>query len=165
MWIALSLAAVAFVGAVIVGITLTNRGSKPNRALQVTATATVPSAPGFSLPSLPTSSFSLPSVASLASCTGQSLHFTVAYYYVLGAQLGLLGQAQSRVYRDSVPRTVTERLRGTTYSPNLTDTTGGNGQGTTAKYQFTATGSAATVTVTTTREPDGKIWVTAVQLG
>lgn len=115
------------------------------------------------LPSLPTS---LPSnLPTVSTCADASNPLTTAATYMTMAGFGLSAQAQGCVYQDTVPTSVTASLSGISYFPITgADKSGGNGHGPKAVYDFQTPNGSKKVTVTTTKEPDGKYYVTDVQI-
>lgn len=97
------------------------------------------------------------------ACADSSSASTPAITYMTMAGFGFTAQAQACVYQDTVPKSVTTGLTGNAYFPAGTDKTGGNDHGPTGVYDFQTADSSKKVTVTTTKEPDGKYYVTDVQ--
>jgi hypothetical protein len=91
-------------------------------------------------------------------CVGaQSGAVTVSGFYVGLAESGDTSAAQGCVYHDSVPASTTAKLSGKQFTPTSLDPVGG---------KLVLKGSdGTTVTVTTSRESDGKYYVTSVTIG
>jgi hypothetical protein len=91
-------------------------------------------------------------------CTAARDGLSAAEIYVDAAQVGLSKQAQSCVYHDRVPASVTARLKGKLFGPQTTDTNA-------TSFVFETSGGAERVTVKVARESDGHYYVTGVHPG
>lgn len=163
-WLLISVGAVVVAAVVAVVLVLTlGSGDSSNPIARSGATASaLPSGLPTDLPTdLPTSLPSgllseLPtSVASLCDQTENGL--LVAAAYVGLAESGDTDGAQGCVYQTTVPRATTQKLSGQTLLP-----TGLGSDDGTLTLQST---SGSTVTIKTTKEPDGKYYVTSVSIG
>jgi hypothetical protein len=127
-----------------------------NRAQHRTASS--PGSAGTTLPgiTIPQPSLGISGLPDLsAMCTAVAdVPYVPATAYVLLAMQGSVDIAQTCVYRDDVPRAVTESLSGKDLAPDA-GSLGGNGP-------FRYTGPGVVVTVTVTREADGRYYVTHV---
>jgi hypothetical protein len=100
----------------------------------------------------------LPSVPGENLCAAFTSAYQVATAYVGAAEVGVTEIAQSCVYQDSVPKSVTASLSGKLLAPETTDPTAN-------EFDFQSTDGATKVTVTVTKEPDGHYYVTSVKVG
>jgi len=76
--------------------------------------------------------------------------------YIGAAEVGLSSFAQSCVYQDSVPESVTASLNGTLYGPQTTDSGA-------SEFVFKSIDGSTTVTIQVTKESDGHFYITGVQ--
>ncbi|MEP7019629.1 MAG: hypothetical protein ABI808_03190 [Pseudonocardiales bacterium] len=106
------------------------------------------------------SSSGLPSglPSGISICSGSSSALTAAEAYVGAAEIGLTDYAQSCVYQNSVPASVTASLKDTLYVPPSGASSGDT-------FVFKAVNGNGTVTVKITKEADGHFYVTGVQKG
>lgn len=100
---------------------------------------------------------SLPTTPSLGNVCGTLDGQTAAYAYIGAAETGSTSIAQSCVYQNSVPESVTAALNGHTFYPSNSNatTTGGT-------FEFKDTQGSTTVTVKIAKESDGNTWVVGV---
>jgi hypothetical protein len=90
-------------------------------------------------------------------CAQQSSSLLVASVYAGLAEAGQADAAQACVYKDTVPRSTTERLAGKVLLPTGLGANDGS---------ITLSGTdGSQVTVKTTKEPDGRYYVTGVTFG
>jgi hypothetical protein len=108
-----------------------------------------PTGSGFptSLPS------SLP--GGLSICSGSTTAVAVAQAYLGAAEIGLAQYAQTCVYQNSVPLSVTSSIDGKLYAQDSSSSTA-------SEFVFKSTDSSSTVKITITKESDGHYWVTGV---
>jgi hypothetical protein len=126
------------------------------------APSSTPSVPSISIPpisGLP--SISIPPLSGLPSgiptnpCSYLSDAETVALAYVGAAEFGEVDVAQSCVFHDAVPRTVTASLSGSgPYGPS-----GSHG----STYDFDSVSGNAHLSITVTKESDGSLYITKVE--
>ncbi len=107
-----------------------------------------PSSPNTDLPS------SLP--GGLSICQGSRDALSAAEAYIGAAEVGLAQFAQSCVYQDSVPLSVTTSLNGKLFAPDSPNSGGDT-------FVFKAVDSSSTVKVKVTKESDGHYYITGVQ--
>jgi hypothetical protein len=118
--------------------------------------------PSVSVPSIAIPSLSVPSVGSLPGiniCSGASSAQQAAQVYVSAATIGQTDLAQACVYHDSVSRSVTESIHSAGEFYRL------SGQKSATTFEFRSVTSSSIITVTVTRESDGKYWITDVKKG
>lgn len=97
-------------------------------------------------------------------CASAEDALTPAETYMGLASFGFTSVAQACVYQDSVPQSVTARLSGgTLYTPGQ-DKTGDDNHGPKGEYDFTSIDGSKKVTVTVTKQSDGKYYVTGVDI-
>lgn len=119
--------------------------SQPFPSLSIPSSIGVPSIPIPSITGVPTN-----------QCAYLSDAETVALAYVGAAELGQADAAQSCVYQDSVPRSLTESLAA--QGTGLFSPTGSNG----STYNFTSIDGQSHLAVTVTKESDGSFYITNV---
>jgi hypothetical protein len=129
------------------------------------ASSTLPAGAPTGLPSVPTtgssgfpSSSGIPTdlPSGLSICQGTTDALSAAEAYVGAAEVGLTQFAQSCVYQNSVPLSVTTSLNGKLYAP-VSQGSGGS------QFVFKSTDSSSTVTIKVTKEADGHFYITGVQ--
>jgi hypothetical protein len=89
-------------------------------------------------------------------CAASTDRRSTAEAYVGAAEVGLSSFAQSCVYHNSVPPSVTASLSGTLYVPQTSDSGAG-------RFVFTSPDGRSTVTIEVTKESDGHFYVTGLQ--
>jgi hypothetical protein len=99
---------------------------------------------------------SLPS--GLSICQSATDALSAAEAYIGAAEVGLTEFAQSCVYQNSVPVSVTTSLNGKLYAPETSSSSA-------SQFVFTSTDGNSTVTIEVTKESDGHFYVTGVQKG
>ncbi|PZS27841.1 MAG: hypothetical protein DLM58_18215 [Pseudonocardiales bacterium] len=106
------------------------------------------------------SSSGLPSglPSGISICSASSSALTAAEAYIGAAEIGLTDYAQSCVYQNSVPASVTASLKDTLYVPPSGASSGDT-------FVFKSVKGDSTVTVKITKEADGHFYVTGVQKG
>jgi hypothetical protein len=114
----------------------------------------IPSLPNVSLPNINPSD--LPSSLSNFCATVSNLPGVPAITYVELATSGEASSAQTCVWKDSVSSSTTRSLNGLTLTPDYSQVAGTG--------PFTFTGGGKTVVVTVTKESDGHLYVTKVDL-
>jgi hypothetical protein len=135
------------------------------------ALSTIPTGAATGLPSVPTtgntgfptdtglpSSSGIPTdlPSGLSICQGSTDALSAAEAYVGAAEVGLTQFAQSCVYQNSVPLSVTTSLSGKLYAP-VSPGSGGS------QFVFRSTDSSSTLTIKVTKESDGHFYITGVQ--
>jgi hypothetical protein len=99
----------------------------------------------------------LPSGINVCAAAADAL--ATAEAYVGSAEIGLAEFAQSCVYQNSVPLSVTKSLDGTLFiPPTSTDRNAG-------EFAFTPVSGGSATKVKVTKEPDGHYYVTGVETG
>jgi hypothetical protein len=117
----------------------------------------------IAVPTLNVPSIAIPTIPALPSgltnpCGFATSASTTAITYVGLAEIGQTDYAQSCVYHNSVPRSVTAGLKVSgsgLYSPT------GDSNG--SKIKFTSIDGKSTIEVTATKQSDGKFYITKVE--
>jgi hypothetical protein len=107
---------------------------------------------------LPATASSSTGTAAPALCAFAQLPLQAATTYVSAAEAGSTDLAQSCVYRSSVARTVTARLKGELFAARTTDPSA-------TTVAFVGVDATTKVVVHVTKEPDGKYYVVGVTSG
>lgn len=129
-------------------------------ALPSGAPASLPAGlPTLSAPSLNLPSIQVPSIPAFSNpCGFATAARSAAITYVGLAEIGQTDFAQGCVYKNSVPKSVTNGLK-TSGSGLYSPTPGGSG----ATTQFKSIDGSSTLEVTATKEGDGKFHITKVE--
>ncbi|MFN2561230.1 MAG: DUF4878 domain-containing protein [Jatrophihabitans sp.] len=115
--------------------------------------------PSLSVPSLNLPSVNLPSIPAFSNpCGFATAARSTAITYVGLAEIGQTDFAQGCVYKDAVPKSVTNSLK-TSGSGLYSPTSGGSGSTT----EFKSIDGSSTLEVTATKEADGKFYITKVE--
>jgi hypothetical protein len=153
VWLALG---VVLIGALALGGYLLLPSSGPHGVTSVQpAPQRIPSqlAPSVSISTAPANGL-------ISPCSFSPSAEDAAVTYVGMAQFGQTEYAQLCVYHDTVPRSVTAKLQ-TTDSGRLYSPSGISG----SMVRFTSIDGTSHLTVTATKEPDGRYYITKVQTG
>jgi hypothetical protein len=117
--------------------------------------------PSVSLPSIPVPPVSLPSIPALGNfCATSVSAFTTAATYIGAIEIGSDDLAQGCVYKNSVPKSVTDELGAGNKFYVPTNSAGGG-----PVFNFVTIDRSSTVKVIVTKESDGKYYVTRVHVG